>query len=78
MSSKSQLLDPFTVVFHDVTYGLPWHDMPVGGSFFLPTTLTAPQARKLLRPRARAAGIAIEVRERHEFGRYGVRVWRVD
>ena len=70
--------DPYSIALHGVEYELPWDRMTAGSSFFLPTTATLVQARNPLKQRAQAVGCQIEVRERHEYGRYGLRVWRVD
>ncbi len=57
-------------------YFIPWEELTVGSSFFLPTTATAGQVKKLLRPVERHFDWALAVRQRREFDRYGVRVWR--
>ena len=53
-----------------------WEELPRGGSFFLPTTATAKQVSTALTPAERFLQIELEVRQRCEFGAYGVRVWR--
>lgn len=62
---------------HGVDYFIMWEQVAIGASFFLPTTATQQQAFKALRPYARYLGIELQVRNRCEYGRYGVRVWRV-
>ena len=57
-------------------YLIEWDDLPRGGSFFLPTTATAEQVTRLLRPIQKLLNYRLTVRQRCEFGRYGVRVWR--
>ena len=57
-------------------YYILWEELTVGSSFFIPTTATAAQVKKALRPAERYLDLALEVRQRCEFGRYGVRVWR--
>lgn len=69
--------DPEVCDLFGVLYYLPWSDLPVGGSFFLPTTMNVREARKIIRKKARRAGVRVEVYERCEFGVLGVRVWRV-
>lgn len=53
-----------------------WEDMTVGASVFIPTTERAGQVAKLLRPVERYFDWKFAVRQRCEFGRYGVRIWR--
>jgi hypothetical protein len=62
---------------HGVDYFIQWERLSIGASFFLPTTATKTQAIYALRPYARHLGIRLQVRNRCEYGRYGVRVWRV-
>jgi hypothetical protein len=58
-------------------YFIPWEEVTVGSSFFLPTTATAKQVRESLAPAAAYFQARFETRARREFGLYGVRVWRV-
>lgn len=51
--------------------------MALGSSFFLPTTATVQQVKTAIREVARVYGYRLEARTRREYGRYGVRVWRV-
>jgi hypothetical protein len=60
-----------------VDYFIEWSRLSIGASFFLPTTATKKQAFEALQPYARYLGIQLQVRNRCEYGRYGVRVWRV-
>jgi len=62
---------------HGVDYFILWNHLSIGASFFLPTTATKTQAFAALQPYARYLGIQLQVRNRCEYGRYGVRVWRV-
>lgn len=62
---------------HGVDYFILWNHLSIGASFFLPTTATKTQAFEALQPYARYLGIQLQVRNRCEYGRYGVRVWRV-
>ncbi len=62
---------------HGVDYFILWDHLSLGASFFLPTTATKKQAFEALQPYARYLGIQLQVRNRCEYGRYGVRVWRV-
>lgn len=57
-------------------YYIPWEELTIGSSFFLPTTAVASQVKKSLRPAERYFDWVLEVRQRCEFGRFGVRVWR--
>jgi hypothetical protein len=66
-----------SVTLHGVEYLIRWENMTLGSSFFLPTTATVQQVRTALREAARVYGYRIELRTRREYGRYGVRVWRM-
>lgn len=65
------------VVVHDVEYFIYWEQMTVGASFFLPTTATAKQVLAALKPTAKTLRYKLEAQPRREYGRYGVRVWRM-
>lgn len=65
------------VVVHDVEYFVYWEQMTPGASFFLPTTATALQVKRAIRDALRHYGYRVELRTRREYGRYGVRVWRM-
>lgn len=60
-----------------VDYFVMWDRLGLGGSFFLPTVATPAQVRADLQPIVAKLKMQIAVRTRCEFGRYGVRVWRV-
>jgi len=77
MQTPQPLSDPRLVVLHDVEYFIFWDQVPIGASFFLPTTATPRQALDALKPASKALKIKLEARPRREYGRYGVRVWRV-
>lgn len=62
---------------HGVDYFILWDHLAIGASFFLPTTATKQQVFEELQPYARYLGIRLQTRNRCEYGRYGVRVWRV-
>jgi hypothetical protein len=68
--------DYYVMHLHGADYLIPWDELPVGGSFFLPTTGTANQVMRKLRRGARAKDYILVAHARREFGRYGVRVWR--
>ncbi|MEN6303694.1 MAG: hypothetical protein ABFD96_13270 [Armatimonadia bacterium] len=57
-------------------YYVDWRRVTRGASFFLPTTATARQVRKILTPICKELDIEVTVRQRCEYGMYGVRVWR--
>ncbi len=59
-------------------YFIPWEDVRVGCSFFLPTTATDKQVAKLLAPAEEYFDITLAVANRVEYGRYGVRIWRLE
>lgn len=58
-------------------YYIPWEDLRRGSSFFLPTTAMARQVAPLLRPAEKYLDIELALANRVEYGRYGVRIWRV-
>lgn len=60
-----------------IEYFIPWEDMHAGCSFFLKTLATPAQVRAALREPAAYLRMDFAVATRVEFGRYGVRVWRV-
>lgn len=68
--------DPQVVNIMGAEYFVPWKDLPRGGSFFLPTTATAKQVYEILASVEKALNLQLEVRQRCEHGRFGVRVWR--
>ena len=57
-------------------YFVFWRDLLPGGSFFLPTTASATEVARALRPFERRYDMQLKARTRCEYGRYGVRVWR--
>lgn len=69
--------DNRVVVIQEVEYFIDWPQLDVGHSFFLPTLELPKQVGKILKPVAEELGYRLEVRTRCEYGRYGVRVWRV-
>jgi hypothetical protein len=69
--------DPRVVQIKNVEYYIDWSRVTLGSSFFLPTVATAIQVRDILHLIERHLGIKLTVRTRVEYGRYGVRVWRV-
>lgn len=75
---KPELKDDIRVVeICGVHYYIYWEDLPIGGSFFLPTTVRPKEVMAQLRPVADKLNYGLEARTRTEYGRYGVRVWRV-
>lgn len=60
-----------------VSYFIPWDKIYPGNSVFIPTVATKFQVERILAPIAVQLGIPLTVRVRCEYGRFGVRVWRV-
>ena len=60
-----------------IEYFIYWEQMTVGASFFIPTTATPAQALAVLKPVARRLNYKLKAQPRREYGRYGVRVWRM-
>ena len=65
------------VVVHGVEYMVDWEKMIPGASFFLPTVATVAQVKAAISIPVRVYGYRVELRTRREYGRYGVRVWRL-
>jgi len=65
------------IAIHGLEYFVYWDKLDVGASFFLPTTATPRQVKLALGPTLRSLGYEVELRARCEYGRYGVRVWRI-
>ena len=61
-----------------IEYYVEWETLQIGSSFFIPTTVTAKMVSSVLREYERKLGYKLETRNRNEYGRYGVRVWRVN
>lgn len=76
-SRKRNDADPRMLVIGGINYYVDWEKMLPGHSVFL-KTLAAPAAvRSELRRVERALNIKLAATHRREFGRYGVRVWRM-
>jgi hypothetical protein len=69
--------DPHALILGGVHYYIYWDQLPVGGSFFIPTVVTLPTARDALRSLASVWGYQVVVHRRVEYGRLGVRTWRL-
>jgi hypothetical protein len=65
------------VTIQDVEYFIEWSQLDVGHSFFLPTVATPKQVKDVLKPVAEELEYRFGVLTRCEYGRYGVRVWRL-
>ena len=76
LSTPSEVSEVFTLA--GVDYFINWRALAVGRSFFLPTTITAKEITKALKPVTQALGIELQVYSRVEYGRYGARVWRIN
>lgn len=48
-----------------------------GASFFIPTTATPEEVKAILKDTFKQLGYKTELHARCEYGRYGVRVWRL-
>jgi hypothetical protein len=72
----SEIPDTFTL--YGVDYFLDWRKLEPGNSFFIPTTATPKQVKEVLRETYVDLPYTFELRARCEYGRYGVRVWRVN
>ena len=61
-----------------VQYFIPWEDVRVGASFFIPTLATEQQVGNALRAAAKELFFDFQVASRCEQGVYGARIWRVN
>jgi len=76
-SSRQPPEIPDTFTLHGVDYFLDWRSLERGNSFFIPTTATSKQVKAVLKATYRHLPYTFELRTRCEYGRYGVRVWRL-
>lgn len=75
--TQPQSHDWRVVVVQGIEYFIYWEDMILGASFFIPTTATVQQVKAAIKSAVKHYKYKVEVRPRCEYGRYGVRVWRV-
>lgn len=68
---------PETFTLYGVEYFLDWRKLVPGNSFFIPTTATPKQVKEVLKVAYKDLPYTFELHARCEYGRYGVRVWRV-
>lgn len=68
---------PEVFTLYGVEYFLDWRTLEPGNSFFIPTTATLKQVKAVLKESYKDLPYVFELRTRCEYGRYGVRVWRV-
>ena len=59
-----------------VEYLIPFTDVPIGGSVFLPTTASKEQVQAALREMPAWRQLRFVVHMRRERGMYGARIWR--
>ena len=76
-SRRRHLNDIRVFAVHDVEYYIEWRKLGYGHSFFIPTTATPTQVKEVLTDTFKQLGFKVEIHARCEYGRYGVRVWRV-
>jgi len=76
-SRPRHLNDIRVFTIHDVEYYIEWRTFGYGHSFFIPTTATPMQVKEVLKDTFKQLGFNVEIHARSEYGRYGVRVWRV-
>ena len=62
---------------HGVEYYIDWRKLGYGYSFFIPTTATPTQVKEVLADTFKQLGFKTEIHARCEYGRYGVRIWRL-
>lgn len=76
-SRRKYLEDVRVFTVHGVEYFIEWRKFGYGHSFFIPTTATPVQVKEALKESLTQLGFKVEIHARCEYGRYGVRVWRV-
>lgn len=73
-----QIPDDVRVInLYGVRYYIPWEKLLPGYSFFIKTTAHHRMVQTELKRASKYFGIVLRARPRHEFGYYGVRVWRL-
>jgi len=76
-SRARHLSDIRVFSIHGVEYYIEWRKFGYGHSFFIPTTATPSQVKEVLKDTFTQLGFKTEIHARCEYGRYGVRVWRL-
>ncbi len=76
MASKNET-DLSVVCILDVDYFIEWQRLQIDDSFFLPTLATLRAVRRALSGIERELDITLHAQPRCEYGRIGVRVWRL-
>lgn len=76
-SRARHLNDIRVFTIHGVEYYIEWRTLGYGHSFFIPTTATPVEVRDILKNTFKLLGFKVEIHARCEYGRYGVRVWRL-
>ena len=74
---KPKLEDVRFLHIYGIPYCIDWENLLPGYSFFLKTTASATEVRKLLKHAEAYYNISLKAHNRNEFGYYGVRVWRM-
>jgi len=74
---KTRQRDYQVIELLGIEYFVEWEHLSLGGSFFMPTTATDKMVRRILVPYERKLNIRLAAHNRSEYGRYGVRVWRL-
>jgi hypothetical protein len=69
---------PEVIVICGVEYFLDWRRLTPGSSFFIPTVASVKQVRQILKEAYVNLPYTFIAYQRREYGRYGVRVWRID
>ena len=64
------------VSVYGIEYYIPWAEFLPGSSMFIKTTANARVVYLAFMPVATYMKITIKAHARHEFGYYGIRVWR--
>lgn len=60
-----------------VDYFVPWRELPLGASVFIPTVVGGRELVQALKPIQKNYAIRLAIRQRREFDCLGFRVWRV-
>ena len=74
---RDPVYDPRIVLINGINYYIDWGRMKPGSSVFLKTLAPQSVVRRALARVENTLNIKLAAVARREFGRYGVRVWRL-
>lgn len=77
MERNRRIPSDYCITIQGVNYAVPWDEMDIGHSVFIKTAATAGQVQREATAAGKRFNIKLVARARHEFGYYGVRIWRI-